>query len=245
MKRLFCFFIFLLLSIVSVFGGFWTYPKKTHAQNGNLGYGLIVESKSVLYRNPVNSDTLDNIYFYLPETYFVEVLEKIDDVFYKVRYVDVVGYVKFSAINIKNYVPVSVFPTNLSLKINGDITVNVRSLPDTSSALITTLPSGTSVEYYNKTSGQELNSGSAYWYYVKINTGTQTLYGYVYSDYITLNSEIIYPNDISPMPVSNEKDPDEILNDKYTFWTQIIIALAVCIPIVFIIYLIFKPRKTA
>lgn len=240
----YCALIF-LLAVISVFNGSFYGTQNTHAQNSALGYGLIVEPKSILYRNPTSSDLADNVYFYLPETYFVEVLERVDEVFYKVRYVDVVGYVKFSAINIKDYVPVSVFPTNLTLKISGDITANIRSLPDTGSALVTTLASGTTAQYYNKTPGQELNSGSSYWYYIKVNNGSQSLYGYVYSDYVTVNTEIVFPNDISPMPASNVKDPDEKLNDTYTFWTQVIIALAICIPVVFIIYLIFKPRKKA
>ena len=233
----------MLLAVISVVNGFFPNAKKINAQEPALGYGLIVESKSILYRNPTSSDTADNIYFYLPETYFVEVLEQVDEIFYKVKYIDIVGYVKFSAINIKDYEPVSIFPSNLSLKISGDITANIRSLPETSSTLVATLASGASVQYYNKTPGQELNSGSSYWYYIKVTNGAQVLYGYVYSDYITVNSEIVIPNDISPKPAANQKDPDEKLNDRYTFWTQIIIALAVCIPVVFIIYLIFKPRK--
>lgn len=233
----------MLLAVISVFNGFFTSDKNIQAQTPALGYGLIVESKSILYRNPTNSDTTDNIYFYLPETYFVEVLEQVDEVFYKVKYIDIVGYVKFSAINIKDYEPVSIFPTNLSLKISGDITANIRSLPETSSPLVATLASGASAQYYNKTPGQELNSGSSYWYFIKVTNGAQVLHGYVYADYVTVNSEIVIPNDISPKPANNQKDPDEKLNDKYTFWTQVLIALAVCIPVVFIIYLIFKPRR--
>ncbi|HEY8423823.1 MAG TPA: SH3 domain-containing protein [Clostridia bacterium] len=210
----------------------------------NLGYGLIVESNSVLYRNPIESDASDNIYFYLPETYFVEILEQTDQIFYKVRYDDIVGYVKFSAINIKDYEPVSAFPVNLFLTVSGDLTANVRALPDSSSTLIASLPSGTSVQYYNKIHGQELKPGSPFWYCIKLQNGPQVQYGYIYAEYVTVQNEIIFPNDISPKPVSNPaEDPDEKLNETYNFWTQLLIALAICIPVVFLIYIIFKPRK--
>lgn len=209
----------------------------------SLGYGLIVESNSILYRNPTDSDAMDNIYFYLPETYFVEILEKIDQVFYKVKYDDIIGYVKFSAINIKNYEPASKYPTNLFLTVSGDIMAYVRALPDTSAERVARLPSGTSVQYYNKIQGQELTTGSPYWYYVKLQNGAQTQYGYIYSDYVTVQNEILFPNDISPKPVAPVVDPDEKLNQTYNFWTQLLIAIAICVPVVFFIYLIFKPRK--
>jgi hypothetical protein len=210
----------------------------------SLGYGLIVESDAVLYRTPTDSDAMDNIYFYLPETYFVEILEQIDQIFYKVRYDDIEGYVKFSDINIKDYEPASKYPTNLLLTVSGDITANVRALPDRSSELVASLTSGTSIQYYNKILGQELNTGSSYWYYVKIQNGAQTQYGYIYyADYVTVQNEILIPNDISPKPVEPVEDPEEKLNQKYTFWTQLLIAVAICVPVVFFIYLIFKPRK--
>jgi hypothetical protein len=240
MKRVFCLFL-CALSIV-----LWTaFLKNDCKAAAPLGYGLIVEANSVLYRNPADLDTPDNVYFFLPETYFVEVLEQVDQVFYKVRYDDIIGYVKFSAINIKDYEPVSCFPSNLFLTISGDITANVRALPDATSELVATLPSGASAQYYNKTLGQELNSGSAYWYYIKIQNGAKTQYGYVYADYVAVQNEIIIPNDTSPKPLPSVQDPEEKLNDTYNFWTQIIIALAICIPVVFLIYLIFKPRKAS
>ncbi len=243
MKRLVLCFLLLIFAVTLTLDGNFLHTKKTFAQSEQSSYGLIVESKTILYRTPVNSDESDNIYFYLPETYFVELLEKVDEVFYKVKYVDLVGYVKFSAINVKDYIPVSKFPTNLSLKVSGDITANIRLMPNTGSELVTTLPSGASAEYYNKIEGQQLNSGSSYWYYIKVTNGSQSLWGYIYADYITVTSEILIPNDISAQPSNDKKDPDEKLNDKYTFWTQVLIAVAICIPVVFIIYLIFKPRK--
>ncbi|HEY8443791.1 MAG TPA: SH3 domain-containing protein [Clostridia bacterium] len=208
-----------------------------------LGYGLIVESNSILYRNPVDTNASDNLYFYLPETYFVEVLEQVDQVFYKVRYDDIIGYVKFSAINIKDYEPASKFPTNLFLTVSGDITANIRALPDTSSEIVASLPSGANLQYYNKIKGQELKAGSHYWYYVKIQNGAQTKYGYIYEEYVDVQNEILIPNDISPKPVKPINDPDEKLNQTYNFWTQLLIAIAICVPVVFFIYLIFKPRK--
>ena len=231
-----------MVCIISIFLSV-SIPDREVQASGLLGYGLVVEANSILYRNPVESDASDNIYFYLPETYFVEVLEQVDQVFYKVRYDDIEGYVKFSSINIKDYEPVSVFPSNLILTVTGEIDAYVKTFPNTSSQKVTELPSGSSVQYYNKIYGQELNSGSPYWYYVKIQNGAQTQYGYIYEDYVTVQSEIIIPNDTSAKPAPQDKDPDEKLNETYNFWTQIIIALAICIPVVFIIYLIFKPRK--
>lgn len=217
--------------------------QKVQAEEGALGYGLIVENNSLLYRTPTDSDLPENIYFYLPETYFVEILEQVDEVFYYVRFSNVLGYVKFSAINVKDYVPVSIFPKNLTLKISGDLSANIRELPQSSSTLVTSLPSGTSMVYLNKTAGQELRSGQSYWYFVKIPNETADKYGYIYADYISLESEIIIPNDTSPMPIEDNPNSEEKKNNTYTIWTQVIIALAVCIPVVFIIYLLFKPRK--
>jgi hypothetical protein len=240
MKRVFCLFLCAISIVLSA-----AFIKNECQAATPLGYGLIVEANSILYRNPMDLDTPDNVYFFLPETYFVEVLEQVDQVFYKVRYDDIIGYVKFSAINIKDYEPVSIFPSNLFLTISGDITANVRALPDSNSDLVATLASGASAQYYNKTLGQELNSGSAYCYYIKIQNGAMTQYGYLYADYVTVQNEIIIPNDTSPKPSPSVKDPEEKLNDTFTFWTQIIIALAICIPVVFLIYLIFKPKKAA
>lgn len=208
-------------------------------------YALIVENNALFYRTPTNDDSAQNIWFYLPETYFVEIIRQVDNIFYEARYDGISGYVKFSDINIKDYTPASIYPLDLQLKISAvDSTVKVRSVPSVSGNIVATLEWGDIVTYYNKTAGEELEPSNPYWYYVIVENDGLTVGGYVYSTNVQIISDIIIPNDISAAPaVSPGVEEGQKLNKKYENITKIILALAICIPTVAVIFMMFRPRE--
>ena len=56
-------------------------------------YARIMFDDVFLYKEPTENNNNENIYFVLPQTYFVELLDKCEN-FYKARYLDKIGYVK-------------------------------------------------------------------------------------------------------------------------------------------------------
>ena len=54
-------------------------------------YARIMYDDVYLYKSPIDLDEYNNIYFSLPRTYFVELLESSNSEFYKVNYLSFTG----------------------------------------------------------------------------------------------------------------------------------------------------------
>ena len=227
------------------------FPHKAATYAASTQYALIVTSNATLLREPT-LEGLENVYFCLPETYFVTVLHAdYTDTLHKVRYRDMVGYIKKSDVSLVDYTPASVYPEAVTLRIHVDATaVNVRARPDHDTATVVyTLPQGASgIEYYGVTAGTEIGSNGNAWYYVKITPSTDSVVrGYVYAPYVMLESSIPPVNDtsaITPPQTDLPQGNDPMRADPEIEPLKIIAIIALCIPAVAIVCIIFtNPRR--
>lgn len=193
----------------------------TYATSTSSYYAQILFEQVYFFKEPTNNDDISNIYFELPKTYFVELLDKHED-YYKVKYLDLIGYVKKDCVQAVAKTPINPFLTNIKFRVYAEMSEKLWSMPSTqnNSTQITTIPHLTNnLEYIGQISGECLISGRTnVWYYCKYSSN-QDLFGYVYSDFcdempeITANTEQVeyidnptfepYVEPIKTIPVEN------------------------------------------
>ncbi|MEW9078509.1 SH3 domain-containing protein, partial [Terrisporobacter glycolicus] len=117
-----------------------------------------------------SASTSSSIIATIPKNTTVEVVDKSNSKWYKVKYKGNTGYVS------KDYVKLNGSNSNTSSSNKGvtSANLNLRKSTSTSSSIITTIPKNTTIEIVNK-----LSSG---WYKVKYKSYT----GYVVGSYIKI-----------------------------------------------------------
>lgn len=233
-------------------------PVRTAAGASALDYGIIKSGALLMGKN-------DGCYFpitTLPENYFAALLgEENENGYIPVSYLDVTGYLKKDAVDAVNYEPKYKYAENNSLTVENDgHPVNVRSSPDhTLDNVIAEAQAGSKLYYYGTCSGTaQVEALGETWYYVKIVSDGETKRGYVYSLYAKAEPipenviEKVEPPAVNPdedlNPGGNaatetpgEKDPDGF---TLTNTHEIIIVVSLCLPVILIMYLLFKqPSK--
>lgn len=210
-------------------------------------YALIGDN-CLLYRTADTSTALTNVYFLLPADYFIEIVAT-EGEFYRCIYDDLSGYIKKTTAAKVTYTPKSLYPVDQVLRLNNDgAAVNVRSVPEAAAEYIVgTIPAAAnSFKFYNYTTGAQIVPAIDKWYYVSYKNGDAVIRGYVYSAYVLVEKDIpendtsaaVIINPDGEDPAGEEKDP---LIDKIM---QIVVIVAIAIPAVFIVYLLFKKQKS-
>ena len=224
------------------------------AAAASTSYAIINASDCYLYRNGSDGDTLTNRLFLLPQTYFVEVVTGSGEL-YKVKYKDVEGYADAAKLKTVDYIPVSVYPNDVTLHVEIlSPSAYVFSRPDQTSPTVYEMPKNTAnVAYYNTCAGSVfLNSDT--WYYCKYALGEDSVVkGYLHSSVVKIDSVFPAANDTSARPTEPVTSPDnpdepnhtpaEIPKDSSKVIRAVVI-IAICIPAVFIVYLLFKPSRS-
>lgn len=221
--------------------------------NAALTYALIIKEEAYLYRTVDASDNIENRYFLLPRTYFVQVLQT-DAAYgiYKVRYKDIEGYVKSDSVEIKDYTPKSIYPPDVMLKISIEgSSVYLRSRPDhTGVNVLDSIPSNAAaLTYYNVAKGSVALSGSGneVWYYINYRVGEDSnLRGYIYSAYIIIETTFSASNDTTaliPSPEELPKPPVTSDPGNEDLLLMVMLIISSCIPVLVIVYLMYKKQK--
>ena len=124
-------------------------------------YARILFEQVYLYKTPNEDNSLSNLYFELPKTYFVELIGKSGN-FYEAKYLNFVGYVKKDSVQAIANTPSNPFLKNINFRVYSNLSENLWSHPttDENSTILTTIPHLTnSIEYIGKINGQELIEG--------------------------------------------------------------------------------------
>ncbi|MBO5954904.1 MAG: hypothetical protein J6Q13_02935 [Clostridia bacterium] len=180
-----------------------------YATNHQTYYAKVLFEQVYLYKSNNNDDSTENIYFELPKTYFVELVDISGD-FYKARYLNFTGFVKKDSVQAVSGTPNNPFLNNISFRVYSDLSQKLWSTPTTKNHLITEIPALTkNIQYIGKIHGECLIEGRTnVWYFCKYTTDKEN-YGYVYSDFC----------DEMPTIINNTEDVNYINNP--TFQTQI------------------------
>lgn len=217
-------------------------------------YARIVNSNVNLYRSTSGSEETGNIFFTLPQSYFVEISHCSNELFFTARFDDVSGYVKKTDVQCINGAPVTPYPS-ASFRIFIPEGVEMRSSPSQTEGLNLVCELNyleTNLKYYGTINGEEaIPHKSSSWYYCKYVKGGTEYIGYVYSAFCDLLTQIpvnteyfesIEEPDFSISTSSPSRTESESIDSLPTA-TQIIIIVAVCLPCIVIIYLLFRPTK--
>ncbi len=235
MKRIKALILFLVL-----FCCWFKVPTSVFALNYN--YARITTDEIYLYKSPTHSADISNIYFELEKTYFVKILETIDD-FYKVKYQNVVGYVISNQVSIVNGTPVSPYPENITFQINSALNTKIRTSPKMidETNVIGVLPSSNlTLSYIGKIKGEEsIKTLGSNWFYCCYNyENSGCILGYVYAP-LTENLTPIFAN-TETFP--DKTETSETITPELPSETQnLFLVVVMCLPAIIIFIVLVIP----
>lgn len=245
-----------------------TYAQASFTTTNNGSY----QTKEILSTTPLYKTTTDdpqnlaNIYFFLPKTYYVEILNscKLDsgaDGFF-VRYGETEGYCLSSSLS-ADFSTITTTQSGITLKMYPDAGTYIRSTPSIADNKIRIIPQSTSgIIYIGSISGDTPTDGTTNtWYYVEYNiSDTKTVLGYIYSERGILSVPLTELTRTNQTPTTPEASKTENTATTPTADTNInpslnlsvspalkwVIALLFIIPVIVIFALLIKkPRKNA
>lgn len=245
---------FLLLSIILTPNYFLLNCDNIYADN-KLQYAKIVGSNVKLYRTTSGSEDISNIFFTIPKSYYVLLRPCDNDDYYSATYIDEEGFVKKNEIQCVKGIPSKPFADNISFRVFIPSGVDMRSSPIQSEGInhIASIQYlETNLKFYGIIDGEQVISHrSSEWYYAKYYKNGSYEKGYIYSVFCDLLTDI--PENLEMLEYIDEADFDikqttanvatESEFSSLPSITQIIIIVAVSLPCIFIIYLLFKPTK--
>lgn len=146
-------------------------------------YARVLFDEVYFYKTP-NENALNNIYFELPKTYFVKLIDKNEN-FYQAEYLNIVGYVKKDSVQAVLGTPIKPYLNNITFRVYSELSTNLHEAPSQNSTLKTKIPILTNnIQYISQIEGESLISGRTnIWYYCKFTSENVSYYGYVYSDF--------------------------------------------------------------
>ncbi|MDE6201660.1 MAG: hypothetical protein K2M47_07305 [Clostridiales bacterium] len=181
----------------------------------------------------------------LPAGYFVLQSDTdAPDGYIRVTYADLEGYVKSDDVQAVDYTPVTKYELTATFTCDNDgQPVRLRVAPKKSAEVLDVLDSTAKGRLYGAVTGEALiKDAGTDWYYVSAN-GKR---GYVY--YAHVKADDIPPNIIEkeepPIDVPTNTEPKVTDSDQGMPTTAaIIFIVALCIPVPFIMYYLFKKPK--
>lgn len=241
------FYLILTLVITTIF-----YQNK----NLNSCRGLVetttyakVLSDCTFYKSSSLDNDIDNVYFVIPETYFVMVIDAINDECLKVQYGDFVGYIKSSSATIATFSPNVKTLENITFDIKTTSGTQVWSKPSAISSVLATIPAGTKNIKYIATAYGTIPSGgeSNVWFYCVYtpeHNSTNVYEGYVYSENAVNLTKIIANTEKNPEPSTpSENSYDFKISSPIKIIIISIIAIPILILFLIVIYKIFEGFK--
>lgn len=231
----------ILLSICVLFNG--VTPKSAYAQESETSTYAKALVGCNLYKTQEMSNRFEDIYFQIPETYFMVILDTVNDDCFKVQYDKYIGYVDSETVMIATFIPVLKTLDNITFDIKSTSGTQIWQYPTTKSNICTTISAGAkNISYIAYTYGSVPSGGeSNIWYYVYYtpdSNSTNVYEGYVYSENTTNLTEIVANTETNPEVIANEnKLDDKLIFISSTIKTIIIAIIAIPIILFFAIIL--------
>ena len=234
--------MFVFASIYSVKA---TQSKQVNA-NATSGYAQIVTNDCYLFSLPNFAE--ENKLFLLEQSYFVKVTSEENNLFFKVQYIDFVGYVPKSKIQFVEEYPEMPFLSGITFDIYDIANVCLRSSPQTpdddKNVICTIQKSSKNLLYYGKISGEEAISGLGnIWYFCAYQDQEQNVFkGYIYAPLTRNLSAITSSQEQSTfVNVTNFLSVDSLLYLNLS--TKNLLILITAIPSLVAVILLVYPTK--
>lgn len=210
-------------------------------------YARVMYEQVNFYRQPLLDESMANVWFELPKTYFVKLLDRAGDDFYLAEYNGIQGYVKKDSVRAINGTPSNPYLKDIFFRIYAEPSRDMRSFPaidNTLSEQVTYIPLySKNIEYISRTIGQELIlNRTNVWYYCKYTTDKE-YFGYVYSDFCDEITQINNNNE-NVTYIDNPTFIVENSNDNISSNSKLLgIVLAImCVPTLAFVFLIIRGK---
>ncbi len=179
----------------------------------------------------------------LPAGYFVMQSDATaPEGFLSVVYDDLTGFVRTADVRAVDYRPVTKYETTVKFKCSNDgQPVNLRSAPRKGAQILSVLENNASGRCYGSIEGETLITGAdSVWYYVSCN-GVK---GYCYYAHVAVDETP--PNIIEKEPEEQPTEPTDAPpaeTAELPSAAVIILIVALCIPVPFVMFYLFKKPK--
>ena len=256
-------FVFLSIILITIYFGLCCCNINSNNQkqiaiseSSYISYAKAKENCFLFKTSDVTNSNYNNVFFIVPKTYFVTVLNRINSYILKVQYKNKVGYVSSDSVSLVSFVPQSISLDGVTFDTLDSVGTHIRTSPnaDDVANIITIIPAGsTSLNYISYIYGGVPNGGNSnIWYYAQyqpINDPTSVYEGYIYSEK-TQNLAEIKDNTEGLADGINDSSNSE--NDEALQYSQLndgiktILIIIICLPILIIfVILIFGSKSKA
>ena len=137
--------------------------------DSSISYAKIKSNAYLFKTSDISNSSYLNVYYILPESYFVEVVSFVNSMIVKVQYKNKIGYVSSDSISVVDFVPSMPFLNGVVFDILNDVGTQLRSSPSATNNenIKTLLPAGKkNIEYIASIKGDIPTGGvSNIWYY--------------------------------------------------------------------------------
>lgn len=229
-----------------------TFASQSSNTISSSGYAKVQQNCLLFKSDDTLNSTYQNVYFEIPESYFVNILSKVNDTTYKVKYGEIIGFVDASKITTVSLTPKEPTLEDIFFNINTDAGTQIRTSPDASDSLniLTTIPSGTEgIKYIAKINATIPSGGASnVWYYAEYtptNNPTRVYTGYIYSER-TANLTNIPTNLETDVIIDDNLSASASLNDEFVTISptlKIVLIALICLPIVIVFILLLVKNK--
>lgn len=213
-------------------------------------YAKVKENCYLFKTSDVTDSSYNNVWFFIPETYFVTILSEVDSMITRVQYKNKIGYVASDTIKQVDFVPLNPTLENVTFDITNDVGTQIRSCPnaENTSNILGVIPAGTTNLSYIATVLGDIPTGgtSNVWYYAlysPISDPTSVYEGYVYSEK-TMN---LTNYEANLEDVENAETPADDVTDfdeyKINGTIKTVLIILICVPIVLVFVLLVASNK--
>ena len=252
-----CFlFALLFLNFANTFFCFKCNYLKISATSKYITYPYAKVLDNNVYLFKTNTSTfLTNAYFEIPKTYYVLVLNNIDETFYKVEYNGFVGFVLKNKVSVVSGTPQNPYLKNTTFRVYAQDGLNVMSSPFSSCnpQIVVTMPELPTPTYIGKITADELVEGRGNtWYYCTYkqqnseNLQEKVFSGYVYAGFCdNLTSFSDNPENLKENTNAFYDNNQDYLYSLINLspFLKMVILICVCLPSAILIFLLFSPYK--
>lgn len=231
MKKLMFCFICLIFINLNIYYDYCVFAEGNWAQ--------VVTTGCYIYKTPEINNNIKNIICVAENTYYVEIISKYNETFYKVNYNGYNGgYILIDEVKKVVGIPTNPYPNDIKLTTY-DRNCYLRTSPSKEDNIISIIPSNYSgLTFIGTTYGEQIGDFEDNIWYLVEYLGVQ---GYIYSSYVA-NINTIFPN-AEKLSYQNN-DFDTVINPLSNS-TSIIIVICMSLPTLIIIYVLYrKPKKT-
>ncbi|MBQ9790655.1 MAG: hypothetical protein IJW24_03570 [Clostridia bacterium] len=221
---------------------------KAYNQTSSYGYMKCDSSCLFFKTSDITNMNIDNIYFIIPEGYFVKKISEVSSTTIQVSYMNKTGFVMTERVREVDFLPEIKYLQNITFDISSFSGTQLWSVPsteDSSKILVKIIPAGTKKLTYVAEARGEIPVGSTspvwfYCYYSPVSDPTSVFEGYVHSEKTSSLSPI--PENLEGKILETTESQNQNTSSSHTTLpktVEIVLISLIALPILVILVLLF------